>query len=37
MDAFGVSATFAVIGTWYVLVTLFGLFNRAFRELDRRS
>jgi MFS family permease len=33
--AFGVSATLLVIGLCYALVTAFGFFNPAFREMDR--
>jgi MFS family permease len=37
VDALGVAATFAVIGAFYVTVTLFGFLNPAFREMDRAS
>jgi MFS family permease len=37
VDAVGVAATFLGIGLCYVGVTVYGFFNPAFRELDRRS
>jgi len=36
VDAIGVSATLFGIGVCYVAVTMFGFFNPAFREMDRR-
>ena len=36
VDAVGISATLFGIGICYVAVTVFGFFNPAFRELDRR-
>jgi MFS family permease len=37
VDAIGVAATFLAIGVCYVLVTAYGFFNPAFRELDRKA
>jgi len=34
---FGVAATFLGIGVCYLAVTVYGLFNPGFRELDRLS
>jgi MFS family permease len=36
VEAFGVAATFLVIGLAYLAVTAFGFFNPAFHEMDRR-
>jgi MFS family permease len=36
VEAVGVAATFLAIGVCYLAVTLYGFFNPAFRELDRR-
>jgi MFS family permease len=36
VDVIGVAATFLTIGVCYLAVTLYGFFNPAFRELDRR-
>ena len=36
VEAVGVSATLFGIGVCYLAVTLFGFFNPAFREMDRR-
>jgi MFS-type transporter involved in bile tolerance (Atg22 family) len=36
VDAFGVSATLVGIGICYVAVCVYGFFNPAFREMDRR-
>ena len=37
VDAIGVAATFLTIGSCYLLVTLYGFFNPAFRAFDRAS
>jgi MFS family permease len=36
VEVFGVAATFLTIGVCYLAVTLYGFFNPAFRELDRK-
>jgi predicted MFS family arabinose efflux permease len=37
VGTFGVAATFLAIGICYVAVTLYGFFNPAFRDLDKRE
>lgn len=36
VEVVGVAATLLGIGVCYVAVTVFGFFNPAFREMDRR-
>jgi MFS family permease len=36
VEVVGISATFLTVGVCYLAVTLYGFFNPAFRELDRR-
>ena len=36
VERFGVSATLFAIGVCYLAVTLYGFFNPAFRELERK-